>query len=237
MKVLLIAATLCLMTGEEFDVISIRPNRSDSKASGSRRYQEAWTANNVTVKAIITNAFQVLDFDITGAPQWIDSDRFNIDARFEADPEYISKEGLERHRERLQAMLTSRFQLKVHKETKELPAYALVLAKSGPKLTPSAKSDTYSVREVDGHYEAKGVDMDALARSLTVLLGRHVINQTGLEGHFDCVLDFQPEGAEAIPGRPSLITAIQESLGLKLEPRKAPVEVLVIDCVEHPTAN
>jgi uncharacterized protein (TIGR03435 family) len=129
-----------------------------------------------------------------------------------------------------------------------MPSYVLVTAKSRLKLTRSEKKDGSSMRKVNGHWECKGVDLEGLAQSLTAQLGRHVVNQTGIEGRFDFTLDLEPEEtargddiAKPVPGayapKASLFTAIQDQLGLKLESRRATVELLMVDRVERPSEN
>jgi len=152
----------------------------------------------------------------------------------------------------VQQLLADRFKLAVHRETKELPAYALVVAKSGPKLT--ATKDTGGGKGTssgDGHLTATGLTMARLAQTLTQILsrelGRVVIDKTGIVGEYDLSLTWTPDDRSAaaantskdtpdLPG-PSIFTALQEQLGLKLESTKAPVETLVIDHIEEPSAN
>jgi uncharacterized protein (TIGR03435 family) len=222
----------------EFDVVSVKPNKSNSDESGTSGHKGLWRATNVTVKNLIQNAYQVLPDQIVGAPAWIDSDRFDIEGKYEEDPATSPAESAKRHKLRLQALLAGRFQFQIHRETKEWPSYILVVGKKGPKLTPSEAN--YSLRGGPGRLQCKAVTMDSLAGNLALRLRRPVVNQTGLAGKFDFTLDFEPEGT-AISGaeatKPSLFTAVQDQLGLKLEPAKTPVELLVVDHVERPSAN
>jgi uncharacterized protein (TIGR03435 family) len=161
----------------------------------------------------------------------------------------------------LQALLADRFKLTIHRETKDLPAYALVIAKNGPKLQ-EAKPGTYPedgkghagrILMDPGQLTGQGLPIATLAEFLSEWLGRTVLDQTGLKGNYDFTLKWTPEpgqgmmlrgpegsnpGPEGGPPTDSpAITAIQEELGLKVESTKAPVEVLVIDHVEKPSEN
>ena len=151
----------------------------------------------------------------------------------------------------LQALLVSRFQLKVHPEDRELPMYALVVARNGPTFLESKANGT-TIDGGNGKIRVQGGDntVSLLAEQLANSLGRPVVDETGIKGRFNITLQWAPyDGAAAklggtemsgavldSPG-PSLFTAIQEQLGLKLEPRKGPVQVLIIDHIERPSAN
>jgi uncharacterized protein (TIGR03435 family) len=170
----------------------------------------------------------------------------------------------------IQSLLADRFKLKLIHETKELPAYALVVAKNGPKLHEAKPDDTYPngikgpdgqghpqmMRMGPGELTGQGLSMASLVHLLSQQLGRNVLDHTGLKDKYDFTLKWAPEpgegmmlrgpeggnpGAESAPpaesSGPSIFTAIQEQMGLKLESTKAPAEVLVIDHVERPSEN
>ena len=232
----------------EFEVASIKPNKSNSNSSGIHNNDGSWRAENNTVKSLIVNAFDVLPEQITGAPAWIDSERFDIQAKYDKDPGLSGKDDRLQTQLRLRALLESRFEFKLHREIKEWQAYVLVTGKKGPKLTPTTKTEGSSMRTSNGHMECGGVTMESLARSMGFRLGRPVVDETGLEGRFDFTLEFEPERAagaveKAAPiggvdvAKPSLFTAVQDQLGLKLGSRKAPVEMLVVDRVSRPSEN
>ena len=246
LAIVLAGLRLCAQTpaAAEFEVASIKPNKSASGGVSIHHSDGLWRATNISVKTLLQNAYDVLPEQVQGAPTWIESERFDIEAKFEVNP---GGDKGNVNAQRLQALLASRFQLRVHRQTKEWQAYALVVAKNGHKLTP-AKEERDSMRSTNGHMEFKGVDLENLARNLAGRLGRPVSNQTGIDGKFDFVLDFEPEGQARPPDKdnpapgadsrkPSLFTAVQDQLGLKLESRKAPVEMLVIDRVDRPTDN
>jgi uncharacterized protein (TIGR03435 family) len=135
----------------------------------------------------------------------------------------------------LQALLADRFKMKVHDETRSLPVYALTIAKDGPRL-PRASTPDGGTSSGPRIIAAKGATIDVLARMLADVLTKPVLNRTGLTGIFNVKLDFAPLQGPSDAG-PSLFTAIQEQLGLKLEATKGPVQVLVIDSAEKPDAN
>jgi uncharacterized protein (TIGR03435 family) len=148
----------------------------------------------------------------------------------------------------MQSLLADRFKLTVHQETKEMPIYALVVAKNSPKLQPSKAEET-EFGGSRGQFLCQKVPMSMLAGQLRRLLGRPVHDETGLTGEYDFKLEWTPdeppanagtaEARTAPPDRtgPSIFTALQEQLGLRLESRKGVVVVLVVDRVERPSEN
>jgi uncharacterized protein (TIGR03435 family) len=231
----------------QFDVASIKPNLVAGKFTGIDDSRGYWKAQNVTVKFLIMYAYQLLPDQIAGAAPWVDAERFDIEARYEEDPN-ASNANAERNRARLQALLATRFQFQMHRQTREWQTYVLVASKKGAKLKPTERAKGTSMHSNNGHLEAAGASMNDLARGLGSRLGRPVVNETGLEGRFDFTLDYEPEiqlsldkdkpeapGSE--PGRPSLFTALQDQLGLKLQSKKAPVEMLIVDRIAKPSEN
>ena len=137
----------------------------------------------------------------------------------------------------VQTLLADRFQLKLHQEIRTLPAYDLVLAKGGAKLQPT-KSGDKSIGVSRKYFNGEGLTMTSIAEELSKITGRVVVDKTGLNGRYDLKLRWTPD--EAVAGDtdpPTLFTAIQEELGLRLESAKEPVPVLVIDHVDQPTPN
>jgi uncharacterized protein (TIGR03435 family) len=188
---------------------------------------------------------------IVGDPEWLAGDQYEIQAKIE-DSLYTKMQKMTpaQQREQVdlmeQSLLADRFKLKVHFETREMPVYALVVAKGGPKLTPakdgeSSKLFTLAENEQGTEIAATAVTLDQFAHSpLWGGGGRLVVDQTGLKGTYDFTLKWRPEqlvGQENGVDAPSVFTAIQEQLGLRLVPSKASVEVIVIDHVERPSAN
>jgi uncharacterized protein (TIGR03435 family) len=161
----------------------------------------------------------------------------------------------------MQELLEDRFQLKIHRQTTEGPVYFLTVARRGPKLNlftegsctpystlprpPLQPGTEYCERIISGgkspSVEAKGATLDEFSKTLRVLVGRPVIDKTGITGRFDIRFEFSHVGIEPVDsdptGPPSIFIALQEQLGLRLEPAKGPVEMLVIDRIERPTGN
>jgi uncharacterized protein (TIGR03435 family) len=208
---------------------------------------------NSSLKSCVQMAWNVHDFQVSGATGWMDAERFDIDA-VAASP----IQGLE-HRAMLQSLLADRFGLVIHRETRERQGYALVVGHKGAKLlSPTEHTDEPSLlydRTPDGNFTltAASASMKQLTDALSFRLGAIVVDQTGLDGKFDFSLEFGPETrneptlsksgeplppppADSAPG-PSIFSALQEKLGLKLEARKLPVEVIVIDRANRPTEN
>jgi uncharacterized protein (TIGR03435 family) len=181
--------------------------------------------SNVNLKEVIGQAFKVQQYQISG-PSWIETERFDIVAKF--PPRSARDQVLLM----LQGLLADRFKLTLHRETKELPVYALVVGKNGPKLTTTETETgiTSNSNRTSWHVVAK-ISMRLLAEFLTNQVGRPVVDQTGLTGPYEITLDWavdNPTSNEAAPG-PSIFTALQEQLGLKLDSTKGPVETIVVD--------
>lgn len=135
----------------------------------------------------------------------------------------------------LQTLLADRFRLVLHRETKQLPVYELIVAKGGPKLKESAEDASTFLHTDAKSITAAKVAMPMFVKLLSQQMGRSVLDKTGLSENYDFKLEWTPD--EANGDGPSIFTAIQEQLGLKLEPSKGPVEVLVIDHAEKPSEN
>jgi uncharacterized protein (TIGR03435 family) len=180
----------------------------------------------------IQYAFGVKDTEIAGGPGWLGIERYDVVAKADS-PRQLSEKELEPP---LRALLADRFKLTVHRETKELPMYSLILAKSGPKVTRHAGP---AVSFVSTSYESGMVSMNVTAISMASLadrLGRQqlahtVIDNTGLGGEYDFKLEWAGRQTADSSG-PSVFTALQEQLGLKLEEHKGPVDIVVIDSAE-----
>jgi uncharacterized protein (TIGR03435 family) len=167
-------------------------------------------------------------------PGWLDTEPYDIAATV---PPNTSDAQV---RLMLQTLFAERFNLTVHREVREHSVYALVVAKNGPKVKPSETTKA-SITNGKGHIELHGVAMQVFVNSLgtTKATARPVVDMTGLKGHFDITLDWAPDTVQldAADRGPSVFTAIQEQLGLKLEPRKSPFEFIIIDHVERPSQN
>jgi len=235
-----------------FDVASVKANHSGLPTvnfgmPGGGRF----TATNAPLREIIRVAFDnVPDFLIVDAPEWIRVERFDISARAEGGPDRDQLFTM------IRTLLADRFKLATHRETRELPQYTLMRAKPdgalGPRLRPAAadcaaimaaaqkgtpppRSDRIlcGSRNRPGLIAVGGMTMDQIARGLWPQLGRVVIDRTGLQGSYDVDLEFAPD-LSTPSDLPSIFTAVQEQLGLKLESTRGPADVLVIDHVERP---
>lgn len=232
----------------EFEVATIKPvkepnpNRMRDRTEGRR-----FTTRFTTLRDLIMMSYQLDPRQILGAPAWVATDEYDVDA-------VAGDEGqlADHTAEMLQKLLADRFKLTFHREQREMPVYALVVAKGGPKLEvadPTGKHSSGCQRL--GVCNFKTEPLQHFARWLQfAVLDRPVQDKTGLAGTFDFSLSWTPDesqftvmGIHAPPptnnpnAPPGLFTAIQEQLGLKLEPQKIPSEVLVIDHVERPSEN
>jgi uncharacterized protein (TIGR03435 family) len=217
-----------------FEVASIHPNTTGSPDSIVNLPDTGrLSVTNATLETLIRNAYGVQKNQILGGAKWIDSDRFDIQAKTAAPIRDADERPL------LQSLLADRFHLKVHQETRKLPTYALRLAKSGPKF-PEHKGEAGAIRTSRGadkvRVTAERFSLSQLAGILSRQLDRVVQDETGLRGYYDFSLEWDPSQAPDSP-TPSIFSALEEQLGLRLEASKGPVPVLVIDRAEKPDAN
>jgi uncharacterized protein (TIGR03435 family) len=242
-----------------FEVAAIRLNKTDTTGHShiiSSSSNGRFNAINVSLKSLVQWAFVMPDARILGGPNWFGSIKFDIEAKADdtLDEQLRSLPSATAKAQKqamLQALLGDRFQMKTHEESRELPIYALVLAKDGPKFQPSQVNGT-TINAGRGEIRVLGSDdtVALLADELGKRLGRVVVNQTGMHGRYELILKWAPdEAGSSRPGTsdaagsvtdvsgPSIFTAIQEQLGLKLVPQKGPVSVLVIDQAEMPSEN
>ena len=234
----------------EFDVVSVKPSAPDEHNSFMFRPQPGGLrAAGIPLKMLIMESYDVKAFQVSGGPGWTATDRWDVLAKADGVEGQIP---MAQMRPMLQAMIRERFQLRVHKENKEMPVYALVIDKGGSKLAANSDSKQ-QFRFGDGSLDVKKGGAAALATWLSRQLGRVVIDKTGLKGEYDYKLEWTPETGEGGPesiglppeaprphvdtNGPSIFTAVQEQLGLRLVSQKGPVEIMVIDSVEKPSAN
>ena len=236
---------------QSFDVASVHINNSETDGHHhiiSDPAESRFRTVNLSLRDLVQFAYGVPDSQILGGPTWLDSIMFDIDAKsdpaVDAELRALPPEQARQQKQLMvQSLLADRFDLKVHQETRQLPIYALVVAKDGPKFKPSQiNGTTIDTGRARLHIAGSDDTIGILARELAQVLGRVVVNQTGLSGRYDLSLRWTPDDAAAsassspdIP--PDIFTAIQEQLGLKLESTKGPVPVLVIDSVEKPSPN
>jgi len=273
-------AALCVLTASglyaqstplKFEVASIKPAAPDSQGTFIQfQPPNGLRVTNMPVRFLIRFAYDVQDFQISAGPGWIKSDRYDIQAKAENaadsqtvpdDPRKLTddqrKTMNEQMRERMRTLLSDRFQLQIHKETKEAPVYALVVAKGGPKLkeNPGTAGGRQGIgMRPGGQANGTAAPLALLANLLSNVLSRPVIDRTGLTGKYDFELKWTPDAGQEIgppgglppgvvpppppdPNGPTIFTALQEQLGLRLESAKGPMEMIVVDRVEKPSEN
>lgn len=216
-----------------FEVASVRliPPGKEGMITISPPGSPTFTAT-INLENLIAMAYGVDSDNIANGPSWLGSQQYDVTAKVEGSVR-LSYEQLKGP---LQKLLEERFQLAVHRQTKEGSGYALIAAKGGPKLHAS-KGDAFHAYILKGGLNLQNSSLDTLAGTLKKPAGRPVVNETGIKGDFDIKLDYAPEGT-ANSDRPSLFTALQEQLGLQLVARKVPIAMLVIDRVERvPSEN
>jgi uncharacterized protein (TIGR03435 family) len=245
-----------------FEVASIKPNKAGNGMMRIMFTPDGVSYTGISVLTLLKQTFDVEDDRLLGAPGWAASDRFDIEAKVDAaDAPRLKDLKFEQRRAMLLPLLTDRFNLKFHHETRELPLYALVIAKGGSKLKEVKPEDPAHPQPRGwmsisrGKLDGREVTIEPLLHLLAQQLGRTVQDKTGLTGNYTYVLQWTPDdapppmakggngsppGGDATPTDstgPSLFTALQEQLGLKLESTKGPVDVVVIDHIEAPSAN
>jgi len=259
-----------------YEAASVKPNKSGVQGSSIRRFPGGrLQATNMPLRALITFAYQLQPFQLVEDPGWIRNETFDIVAKMEGDPPPVMPgSGPDPHMVAMRTLLAERFKLAVHRETRQMDIYELVLARPDGKLGPALKPTTQDcaammaaarggpppgpapgpnspvvcgMRGLPGRLVAGAMPMAQLASNLSGQVQRIVVDRTGLSGGWDFEITFAPErplnpppGVEfpaADPNAPSLFTAMQEQLGLKLQSTKGPVELLVVERVEQPISD
>jgi uncharacterized protein (TIGR03435 family) len=247
-----------------FEVSTVRPNNTGARASNLNFGTDEIRSSNLPILFLLQYAYKLnagSTDQIIGAPTWISSVPFDIVAKMDSETAArIEKmppgERDTALRRMVQGLLADRFQLKVHHESREIPVFALTVAKGGSKLTavsgspidpskPRGANDWTGLRNRDGFVEGRDASLKMLVDSLSwkpEIGGRLVVDETGLQGNYNFTLRWTPDDRQsaADPAQgmgSSIFTALEEQLGLKLESKKAPVDCIVIDHVERPSAN
>jgi uncharacterized protein (TIGR03435 family) len=235
------AAATPAPTPPEFEVATVKPSNFDPSnyTSGINTGHGRLDGKNVTLKRCIMGAYGVGPHQIAGGPEWIDSQRFDIQAKADQPIDDDATLNL-----MLQSLLADRFKLALHRESRPASAYVLEVDKKGPKLEVSqggeSVTNTSTGRGGRVTMEMRNTDMDLFAKVLSREMDLPVVNQTGLTGLFNFTLHWTPDTVKASAQTAddvSIFTGIQEQLGLHLRAAKAPIEVLVIDHAEMPTPN
>jgi uncharacterized protein (TIGR03435 family) len=254
-------------TGTAFDVASVKPNRSGEQLIRIETFPGGrFVAINVPVSSLVMLAYRVEDYEIVGSPPWMNSERYDVEARANTDLPMMEGPlaaagplpGM------IKALLADRFGMVSHLEKREGPIYMLTMARTdgrpGERLTrstvdcaaataaakPGEIVQGCSSRISPGTIVLEGSPISVLVSALSGILRRPIVDKTGLTGAFDLELQWQPQrllgplGVEpsvAVPAAPTIFTALREQLGLKLDGARGPVDVLVVDKLERPTSN
>jgi len=253
-----------------FSSVSIRPHESTANQLNRVKIffsldDGTFVATGATLKRLIQVAYGVQDSQISGGPEWLNTAKFDIEAKLEPSFVAVIKQPIAEKQASedgdhkpindqamLQSLLADKFGLSLHRQTQNLPTYDLVVDENGHKLQPSGSSLRF-MRLGRGEFTSQGTPLDLLVSELSVRLGRTVVDKTGLKGNYAYNLHWTPDASEdarltaagehvaeaSAPDAsgPSLFTALQEQLGLKLEPHTEPVQVLVIDHAEQPSQD
>ncbi len=224
-----------------YEAVTIKP---DPSGNGFWRHTaDGFSTGGMPTTNLIRSAFGLLmDDQIIGLPTWARSEPLAIQAKTDADTaaaldKLPPAQRWKQTQLMMQALLADRFALKFHHATKDLPIYELAVAKDGFKMKKSPTDLGGGGTFSDGRVEAKAISVWMFAANLSFSVGRMVVDKTGLEGSYDFTLEWAPEGADASDTRPSIFTALEEQLGLKLESARGPVDVIVIDRIERPSEN
>ena len=223
-----------------YDVGSIKPNKSGSGSSGIDSDNYRFTATNVSLRAMLEAAYGVKGDLVSGIPKTVDDARFDVTAKIvDPDPKVLGHLTREQDRALLRPFLFDRFHLKLYTETKQLPVYELVVVKGGPKFKEAADNKGAGTHSNGRELTAHAISMAWLSDSLFNQVHRTVIDKTGLTGKYDLTLKWSPEDSPdpANETSPPIFTALKDQLGLKLQPAKGPVETLVVDHAEMPSAD
>lgn len=234
MKIAMIGLTLLpmLLQSASFEAATIKPASPDeagiSGEDGRDGVLKMW---NVSLKRCIGYAYKIPEDQILGGPKWIDQLSYDILAKADhpaGEPELLTM---------LQPLLADRFRLQLHHETRTIPGYTLTVAKGGIRAALTDPGRHSSGNGGRGFFDVMASPPSTLTFRLSALLGRPVIDMTGEKRRFDFHLRWTPDDAPQTSDSPSLLTALREQLGLKLESKKVSVDVLVIDRAELPSEN
>jgi uncharacterized protein (TIGR03435 family) len=253
-----------------YETVSVKPHKSGDNRQWTRLLPDGYSAENISLRELIVQAYgfgtnPMTDQELAKQPSWFRSERFDIEARVDSEDVVALQKSMEYKgltdevaamRNRiptmrmlmLQELLADRFKMRVHHEAKEVPVYALVIAKNGPKLKESKLDDITkaSIEGNDGEITVRGMPLIFVLRILAQELGRPVVDQTGLTGNYDFTLKWTGDQKQVLEGSstgvtdtsgPSIFTAVQEQLGLKLEATKGFTDTIVVDHVEMPSKN
>jgi uncharacterized protein (TIGR03435 family) len=223
-----------------YDVATIKLNNSGGNGTRVNIERGTFTAENIPVKRLLEAGYGIKADLIYGVPDALNGMNFDVTAKMlDPDPEALKKLRDEDKMRLLAPVLQERFHLKTHTEVRQLPVYELTVLPSGPKMKPVQGDGDGAIHRSGREMVLQNMDTGRLAGFLADIVQRTVIDKTGLKGAYDLDLKWTPEGAQQLNADdpPDIFTAVQEQLGLKLRAARGPVQVLVVDAMERPTAN
>lgn len=234
-----------------YEVVSIKPSMAGNDNSSWQGLPDGFRITNMPLRSLVYSAYDIImKSQVTGLPGWAETDRYDIEAKVDADTADAWKKLSFKERDNLeqpmmQSLLADRCRFRAHRETKDLPVYDFVIAKGRSKMKKASADEegfyTWNGSSSGYTITAHATSIDSLADSLSGTVGRVIIDKTGLgDKKFDFELKWTPDSqraADAAEIGPSIFTALEEQLGLKLVPSKGPVQTLVIDHMERPSAN
>ncbi|HWF11485.1 MAG TPA: TIGR03435 family protein [Bryobacteraceae bacterium] len=220
-----------------FEIASIKPGTPDDPLRFRLEPGGRYLVSGASLRTLIADAYDIREYQVSGVPAWGKSGRFSIEAKTSAPiPPWPESNKL--LAQMVQSLLEDRFRLAVHRETRQDTIYNLVVAKSGFKLKTASPDAPAGFEMEPGRIHSLAVPLEYLAGSLANVLERPVYDKTGIAGKYDYWLTYTPDDAPAPdPAVPSIFTAVEQQLGLRLESAKGPVETVVIDHVEQLNAN
>ena len=240
----------------DWDVATVKPHASDDPSMSWRMTQDGLSLINLPLEQMLCSAWDLKPYQIEGLTGWMKSSTFDLTAKVSGDNvAAYNKLNTAQRRQMLQNLLSERFHLKVHTETRTLPLYDLVVDKSGSKLMPTTVLIPSSPEEEKAHpekykgsstsmgpgmFEGTAIPVRSLGGQLANAVSKPVHDATGLTGSYDIKLHYRPDDAPSTgdaSDAPSIFSALQEQLGLKLVPTKGPVEILVVDAAQKPEAD
>jgi uncharacterized protein (TIGR03435 family) len=233
-----LAGSICRaqsVTPPTFEVAAIKPSTVSDGGSSSHSRNGRITIENFSVKQIIMYAYGIQNYQFSG-PRWLDDERYNIDAKADIKVEHLEVLGM------LRTLLADRFKLQVHHESKAMQGYAMVVGKAGLKVKP-VDGEGSGMNTNNNKLTATHVSMERLANRIAQALGQPVVDETGVKDSFSFVLEYadprpsREDRKENAASLPSIFTALAETLGVKLESRNVPIDVVVVDRIERPTEN
>ncbi len=215
-----------------FEVTSVKASRSGGNFRMAPWGTDHFSATSIPLRLLVAFAFVVDDDKVLNLPGWALSARYDVNARAEggATLTYPAAAPL------LHQLVIDRFKLSAHRESLETEGYALVVTKGGSKLKPSAAAISQGIATNPDALRAPSTDLRQFVFALRRVVGRPVVDETKLQGLFDIALDYAPEGTTD-SDRPSVYTALQEQLGLRLESRRVLWEHVIVDHIERPAPD